>query len=93
MARLKMKILPEAGAGFIFQRGGVVAFGQLQSRAGLEQGFTGHGAAGKRFPRRQPSVTMNLTIRQTEIVRNARFFCIFSFSVQLICAKDRATKD
>ena len=26
-------------------------------------------------------------IRQTEIVRNTRFFCIFRFSVPLICAK------
>jgi hypothetical protein len=78
---------------FIFQRDGVAAFGQLQSRAGLGHGFAEHGAAGKRFPPWQPSVAVNWTIRQTEIVRNARFICIFYFSVSLICAKLGSTKD
>jgi hypothetical protein len=51
------------------------------------------GAAGKRFPWRPSSVAVNLTIRQTEIIRYTSFICIFYFSVPLICAKDNATKD
>jgi hypothetical protein len=92
-----MKILPEAGAGFIFQRGEVAAFGRLQSRADLGQGFAENGSAGRRIlrdsPAWQPSVAMNLTIRRTEIFRNTRFSYIFYFSVQLICATLRLTKD
>src|ERR1017187_4569037 len=44
------------------------------------------------IPPRPSSVAVNFTIRQTEIVRNTRFFCIFCFSVPLICAKDRANE-
>jgi hypothetical protein len=60
----------------------------------LHEGLvTVSGPAGKRFPRRPPSVAVTLMIRQTEIVRKFSFYYTFNFSGQLICAKDRATKD
>jgi hypothetical protein len=86
LAPAEMKIEPSA---LQERNGGRIIFLRLE----MAKLAVVSGAAGRRFPRRQPSVAVNLTIRQTEIVRNTRFFCIFYFSVQLICAKDGATKD
>jgi hypothetical protein len=76
-----------------FQRGDIAAFGQLQTRAVLEQRLAGHRRGWQAILPPATSVAVNLTIRQTEIVRNTRFFCILCFSVRLIYAKVGATKD